>query len=304
MSNEVRSTGRRVTSLFLLAGMLLSVCPSRSLGRVILVPQDEPTIQSGVDAADEGDTVLVAPGTWAPVRLPALDLVLKSSSGAELTTIDGGDSTTVVTFEGAVSRACAVESFTISRGLGNGDMGGGVHLSAGASPTLSDLVVRDCSAVYGGGIRGLYPSDPLLRGCLFDANEASSRGGGGYLDGDGIVVEGCRFTGCTSYYDGGGLYVRLGEGRLEIDETEIDSCRVSHSYCGGGGLYIYAYARQGYGAAGIVQMDDCRISDCDAGYGGGAYIDYARHLLLSSTEIRNCYASYRGGGSTCIASTD
>ena len=64
MSNEVRSTGRRVTSLFLLAGMLLSVCPSRSLGRVILVPQDEPTIQSGVDAAD----MLGWPMTITPSR--------------------------------------------------------------------------------------------------------------------------------------------------------------------------------------------------------------------------------------------
>ena len=58
---------------------------------IINVPGDEPTIQAGIDAAVDGDEVVVAPGTY----FEAIDflnkaITVRSSGGAAVTTIDGG----------------------------------------------------------------------------------------------------------------------------------------------------------------------------------------------------------------------
>jgi polygalacturonase len=56
----------------------------------IHVPADQPTIQSGINAASNGDTVLVAPGTYKEnINFSGKAITLKSSGGARVTIIDG-----------------------------------------------------------------------------------------------------------------------------------------------------------------------------------------------------------------------
>jgi hypothetical protein len=80
-----------------------------SLASTIQVPQDQPTIQAGINAANNGDTVLVAPGTYyEQINFSGKNIVVESQSGASVTTIDASRTTgPVVRFiSGEVSKQC------------------------------------------------------------------------------------------------------------------------------------------------------------------------------------------------------
>jgi hypothetical protein len=78
--------------------LVCSLLPVDAAGKTIHVPQDQPTIQAGIDAARDGDTVLVAPGTYREyLRLERKTITLAShfhttgdKSYIERTILDGG----------------------------------------------------------------------------------------------------------------------------------------------------------------------------------------------------------------------
>jgi hypothetical protein len=83
-----------IVSIALLSGLQ----PMAAGAKTIHVPQDQPTIQAGIDAAQDGDTVLVAPGTYQEyLRLEGKTITLAShyhttgdKSYIEKTILDGG----------------------------------------------------------------------------------------------------------------------------------------------------------------------------------------------------------------------
>ena len=71
--------------------LLLCLCPYARTQTIIHVPVDQPTIQLGINAASNGDTVLVAPGTYFEnVDFKGKAITLVSSGGAAATIIDAG----------------------------------------------------------------------------------------------------------------------------------------------------------------------------------------------------------------------
>ena len=111
-------------------GLLVAVSSIAQAQRTIHVPQDQPTIQAGINAAADGDTVLVAPGTYAEnLQIQNKTIVVESAQGAGQTIIDGGGQQNVtVSISEPTGHSATVDGFTIQNGAGGVTSTGAVTL--------------------------------------------------------------------------------------------------------------------------------------------------------------------------------
>jgi hypothetical protein len=90
---------------------------------IINIPADYPTIQQGIDASIDGDTVLVQPGTYVEninfnghnIVLGSLFLTTGDTSYIAQTVIDGDSAGTVVAFENGEDSTTAIDLPPINR---------------------------------------------------------------------------------------------------------------------------------------------------------------------------------------------
>lgn len=87
---------------------------------VIHVPADQPTIQTGINAAVNGDTVLVAPGTYYEhINFNGKRIVVKSEAGPQTTAISKSvNGIAIVTLNSGEDTTAVLWGFTISGAVG------------------------------------------------------------------------------------------------------------------------------------------------------------------------------------------
>ncbi len=120
---------------------------------------DFTTIQEGIDAAADGDTVLVYPGTYyeninffgKDITVASLILITGDESYIYNTIIDGNEEWSVVEFNNGESKVATLQGFTIRNGIAYSNFGGGINIDY-SSPSLKDLLIEDNYANAGGGI--------------------------------------------------------------------------------------------------------------------------------------------------------
>src|SRR5262245_38153598 len=123
---------------------LASLCATARAG-VIHVPGEASTIQQAIAAAGDGDSILVAPGTYVEtIDFLGKRLVVQSEGGAAVTTIDAAGAGSVVTAGSGEPAGTALRGFTVTGGTGRTVgaatqivVGGGVFVSA-------HLQLEDC----------------------------------------------------------------------------------------------------------------------------------------------------------------
>jgi parallel beta-helix repeat protein len=238
---------------------LLSATPLHT--HIIYVPGDSTTIQGGINGAEAGDTVLVAPGRY----LENIDFLGKvvtvlSAEGPDYTIIDGHQSGSVVTFTNGEGIDSKIIGFTLTNG--NTSLGGGIYCE-GAGPTISDNYIIDNGAdIGGGGIMCLYSSSPFILNNLITGNVVSNNGGGIYCNGSSApTIKNCTIAdNCSDY--GGGISSRSGSNAIVINSIVWDNL---YEGIRGNAQVTYSNVQGGRPGVGNIEEDPL-FTDPDGGH--------------------------------------
>ena len=113
-----------------------------SYSATLHVPSEYTTIQEAIDAALDGDAVLVAPGTYIEnIDFKGKAITVESDQGPEITIIDGNDSGSVVWFHSGEGQDSILNGFTISNGSDSDFGGGGIHCGSNCSPIVINNII-------------------------------------------------------------------------------------------------------------------------------------------------------------------
>jgi len=183
ISSVIQHILNNCTIMKRLSSMIVNIVVLSTLafGDVIHVPADYVTIQEGLNAAIDGDTVLVADGTYYEnISWPTTNDIELIGSGDENCIIDGDSLASVISFNYdlgvIIDSTTLITGFTIQNG--GGETGGGIFCWD-SSPSLTDVTITGNSvSQVGGGIFFENNSNPTLINVTI-ANNSSHRAGGG-----------------------------------------------------------------------------------------------------------------------------
>ena len=217
----------------IVASLLLA---GTTFGDTINVPADYPTIQVAIDAANNGDEINIAAGTYNEANLNPGGKAITiqgtlNGDGSLATTIDAQQNGNVFTIVSGEDNGTVIQNLSITGGanasldgggiycnqssptiagctiFGNTSQeGSGIHCYNNASPTISDCTIKDNTALVG----GIYceDSNPTISNCTIEGNTANFYGGGIYCDNSNPTISGCTIKDNTADYDGGGIYCK------------------------------------------------------------------------------------------------
>jgi hypothetical protein len=166
-----------------------------SSATVINIPDDYPTIQQGIDASTDGDTVLVQPGIYVEninfnghnIVLGSLFLTTRDTSYISQTAIDGDSAYTfdpLVSFVSGEDSTAVITGFSIQNNFGR-DYPGGIYCDS-SSPSISWNIIRDNNMVgaSGAGIHCSDYSSPIISNnrILENVSTVDANGGGIYCE--------------------------------------------------------------------------------------------------------------------------
>lgn len=271
-------------------------------------------LQAAVDAAVDGDIVVVDAGTYAPVSIGSACTVV-SLRGAAETVIDaqgasravdilGGGTLEGFTIVNGSAEDCAgilaengstVRDVTVS-GCSAGGMGGGVCLYGGS--TAENVTAAGNTAAFGGGF--LTDGESTVARCTIVSNTATRSGGGAWIDNHSILRD-STILGNTAEECGGG--VRLGL----FSEFRNNLVKHNRAATGGG---VYAVGGDGRDSviatntadnASALWLQGDLDGGCDApafwnltivGNGGGAPVEFRDNAVLGNSIV--CYNTDNG----------
>jgi parallel beta-helix repeat protein len=275
----------------------LILISENTFGAIINVPTPAyPTIQAGIDAANPGDTILVANGTFTGPGNRNIDF-----SGKAITVRSvGGPENCIIDVEGSYSNPgrgfyfhsgegedSVLSGFTVTGGHGEEfgvvSDGGGIYIDSSCSPKIDNCIIKSNVILegHGGGVFSL--GAPEISNCIVENNKAFFSGGGIYTNGSAIIRD-CIIRDNRANINGAGG-ISIGPSGW----TTISNCSIINNYTwtSPGGIGIY-------GSADII---NCLIEgNRAANLSGGGIVLYNSLANITNCTIINNYGYASGGG--------
>jgi hypothetical protein len=248
----------------------------------IYVPDQYPAIQDAINASVYGDTVIVRPGTYKEnINFVGKMITVKSEQGAAVTTIDGNQSGSVVTFHRGEKPDSVLDGFSITNGFDpNG--GGGISCYNFAHPTIINNIITGNRAQYGGGISCYWNCRTVIRNNTI-TNNVGAWSGGIFCCYSGLTITNNNISGNMAVAENKGAGgIGLYSGCCTITGNVI----TGNVGCQGGGIRC--------GEASRSQIDGNYISKNSAVAGGGLYLNDSSPTVFNNTLSHNS-AKYGGG---------
>lgn len=262
------------------------------------------SIQTAINNASSGDTILVADGICSEnINYSGKNITIKSLNGAAATTIQGtGGNSPVVTFANGENSNAVLDGFTIDNQNSGGTNGRGISISNNSSPTIMNSVIAGNSINSGYDGAGIYivtgggaTIQNTKIGISGNANTARY-GSGIYASTTGTIsISGSKIDYNTGLF-GPGIYLTNVNTTTTITGTSVNNNQSSQS---AGGIYAYNSA---------VTLTNCTlnnnsVSNIGSYDGGGIYLNGASAgALISGTTIKG-NSGRNGAGIYVLGST-
>lgn len=283
----------RALAVFVLLAALL---PPPAQARRIFVPRQHRRLQAAINAAANGDTIWVGPGTYYGPFVLKKRLVLFGEDGPEKTILDGHDSTRVLHVEG-VSGA-AILGFRIQNGKAAG--GSGIYCLRDTLLTLGSCEIRenweagvatwqcgmiqigdtDITSNHGSGMTASDSKLMLVR-VVFRDNHATTGGALSLVHSEIFVAKECTFdSNRADGGTGGGIF-------SEASSIHLLSCAFRENSAAAGG-----------GAIAVMDSSDLRIRSTrfakNRSASGGAVLTDLSYLDLQTSIFEKNRATAAG----------
>jgi hypothetical protein len=237
-------------------------------------------IQEGINAAVNGDTVLVLDGTYSGTGNRDIDfggklITLRSQNGPDNCRIDCQQLGRGFYFHNGETVEAVVNGFIIQHGYASqsspGRAYGGGTYNDGSSPTVTNCVFSGNDTYWtGGGMCNRNGSSPIVTNCTFIDNHARGFDGGGMYNADSAPkVINCTFA-----------------------------ANVAH---GGGGVGSYGGGMRNHGSS--PTAINCTFTGNSAVYGGGMENGSSSPTVTNCTFSANTGTSWGGGMDNCNQSS-
>ena len=256
------------------AAMLNIVFVCNAFTNTINIPADYATIQAGINASTNGDTVLVQPGTYVEninyngknITLGSLFLTTADTSYISQTVIDGNQNGSVVAFVNVVDSTAVLCGFTIINGFAQ--WGGGIYCG-NSNPNIVNVNIKNNST-----------------------NSSNSAGGGVHCINSNPNLENITISGNSSSY-GGGLFC-WGNSSLSLTNVMIFDNKAIEGWGLGGGI---ACKDSSY-----IYLKNVTIFGNSASGGGGILMANNSVINFDNDNRCNIYLNYAGFGSDIYSS--